>query len=197
MLVAQVFLAPGWLTEISGWVALGFLALLGIAVLWYIFTDASMSRFQLLVFTFVIAASLFLITASVTPPAFPAQIPQGVLLLLGISSSSYLVSKGIQFSSPEGVTDRGPEVKITGTSEVTTAGGKTIQFKADVFRIANNAVTWSLDPATGMGTIDSNGLYTPPPTPPAGTARPTGVVIVKATSVEDKALSDTATVTLA
>src|SRR5436309_2215230 len=101
MLVAQIVLAPGWLTEISGWVALGFLALLGIAVLWYIFTeridlsrlisepsgDASMSRFQLLVFTFVIAASLFLITASVTPPAFPAQIPQGVLLLLGISSS--------------------------------------------------------------------------------------------------------------
>src|SRR5689334_11727137 len=111
-----------WLTWASGWIALGFLGILGIAVLYYIFTqridlskllsetngDASMSRFQLLIFTFVIAASLFLIVASPNPPAFPKEIPNGVLILLGISASSYLVSKGIQFSSPEGVTGGGP-----------------------------------------------------------------------------------------
>src|SRR6185295_17328995 len=107
-----------WLELTSGWIALGFLGALGIAILYYIFTaridlsqlisepsgDASMSRFQLLVFTFVVAASLFLITASVHPPNFPKEIPNGILVLLGISASSYLVSKGIQFSSPEGAT---------------------------------------------------------------------------------------------
>src|SRR5690242_21371692 len=107
-----------WLELTSGWVALGFLGLVGVAILYYIFTeridlsgliseptgDASMSRFQLLVFTFVIAASLFLIIASATPsPKFPDVIPNGILMLLGISASSYLVSKGIQLSSPGGL----------------------------------------------------------------------------------------------
>src|SRR5215813_9712480 len=70
--------------------------------------DASMSRFQLLIFTFVIALSLFLVIVGdgSEAPHFPAVIPGGILALLGISGSSYLVSKGIQFSSPEGVTDR-------------------------------------------------------------------------------------------
>jgi len=98
------------------WVALSFMALLGGAIIWFIFTgkidltrliseptgDASMSRFQLLIFTFVIALSMFLIIASSTEPGFP-EIPGGVLTLLGISATSYLVSKGIQFSQPEGV----------------------------------------------------------------------------------------------
>src|ERR1043166_5303075 len=95
---------PSWVSSLSAWVALGFLGLVGVAILYYVFTgkidlsgliseptgDASMSRFQLLVFTFVIAASLFLIIASAAPPAFPPTIPNGILLLLGISSSSYL-----------------------------------------------------------------------------------------------------------
>src|SRR5690349_12990297 len=124
------------LTYAAGWVALGFLALLGIAVLFYIFTeridlsqlisepsgDASMSRFQLLVFTFVVAACLFLITASVQPPNFPKEIPNGILVLLGISASSYLVSKGIQFSSPEGATGGVADVKIVAPSDTTSAG---------------------------------------------------------------------------
>ncbi len=57
--------------------------------------DASMSRFQFLIFTFVIAMSLFLITISHDPPAFPA-VPPEVLALLGISSGSYVIAKGIQ-----------------------------------------------------------------------------------------------------
>jgi hypothetical protein len=193
----------------SGWVALGFLALLGVAILYYVFTeridlrglisepngDASMSRFQLLIFTFVIAASLFLIIAAPNPPAFPKEIPQGILILLGISSSSYLVSKGIQFGSQAGVNGRGPDVKITGAGDSTTAGGKTIQFKADVFGPTNEAVVWSLEPPAGMGMIDASGLYTPPPVP-AGGVKPTGTVIIRATSTEDKSLSDTAHVTL-
>lgn len=58
---------------------------------------ASMSRFQLLIFTIVIALSLFLVVASKMD--FPARIPPEILTLLGISASTYAVSKGIQMSS--------------------------------------------------------------------------------------------------
>lgn len=58
--------------------------------------SASMSRFQLLIFTFVIALSLLLLVAS--DAKFPA-IPNEVLILLGISASTYGVSKGIQKSA--------------------------------------------------------------------------------------------------
>jgi archaellum biogenesis protein FlaJ (TadC family) len=62
--------------------------------------QASMSRFQLLVFTLVVAVGLFLyILYTHTLP----QIPHSILILLGISSSTYAVGKGISFSRPEGV----------------------------------------------------------------------------------------------
>jgi quinol-cytochrome oxidoreductase complex cytochrome b subunit len=54
---------------------------------------ASMSRFQLLIFTFVIALSLFLVV--ICKCEFP-KIPTEVLMLLGISATTYGVSKGIQ-----------------------------------------------------------------------------------------------------
>lgn len=193
---------PTWLTYSSGWIALGFLAFLGIAILYYIFTnridlsrlisepngDASMSRFQLLVFTFVIAASLFLIIAAPYPPRFPDVVPHGILILLGISASSYLVSKGIQFSTPEGVVGGGAQIKIIPSADNTTAGGNPILFKADVLGLTNTGVIWSLDPASGMGTIDANGIYLPPAKPHSGTP-PTGAVVVKATSIEDQTVS--------
>ena len=57
--------------------------------------DASLSRFQFLVFTFVIALGLFLIVLSTTPaPAFP-EIKGGILALLGISGGSYVTSKAV------------------------------------------------------------------------------------------------------
>jgi len=55
---------------------------------------ASMSRFQLLIFTFVIGLSFFLIVVSTGK--FPNPIPTEVLTLLGISATTYGVSKGIQ-----------------------------------------------------------------------------------------------------
>lgn len=58
---------------------------------------ASMSRFQLLIFTFVIALSLFLVV--VCKCEFPKTIPPEILTLLGISASTYGVSKGIQAGS--------------------------------------------------------------------------------------------------
>ncbi len=56
---------------------------------------ASMSRFQLLIFTFVIAVSIVLMVVASPTPKFPA-IPNEVLILLGLSASTYAVSKGIQ-----------------------------------------------------------------------------------------------------
>ena len=58
--------------------------------------DASLSRFQFLIFTFVIALGLFLIILSMQPsPAFPDKIPGGILALLGISGASYVTSKAV------------------------------------------------------------------------------------------------------
>ena len=57
--------------------------------------DASLSRFQFLIFTFVIALGLFLIILSTNPPAFPTAIPGGILALLGISGGSYVTSKAV------------------------------------------------------------------------------------------------------
>ena len=86
-----------------------FLALLGAIILakivtnkidleWLISEDnghASMSRFQLLIFTFVIAISFVKLVE--TSDKFP-PIDSGVLTLLGISASTYAVGKGIQKS---------------------------------------------------------------------------------------------------
>lgn len=54
---------------------------------------ASMSRFQLLIFTFVIGISFFLVV--VVKNDLP-EVPKTVLALLGISAGTYGVSKGIQ-----------------------------------------------------------------------------------------------------
>lgn len=194
---------PTWLTFSSGWIALGFLAFLGLAIMYLIFKgkidlsnlisepsgDASMSRFQLLVFTFVIAASLFLIIAAPSPPAFPKEIPNGILILLGISASSYLVSKGIQFSSPEAATGIGPEIKITSPTTTTTAGSPAISLKAEVAGLTDTTVFWTIEPPQGLGTIDQAGTYTPPPIPAAG-GKPTGMVVITATSKADPTVSD-------
>jgi len=69
---------------------------------------ASMSRFQLLLFTIVIAFSLFLII--LTSKKLP-DIPTGILTLLGISASTYAVSKGIQASNPD-MTKTGTEKTV-------------------------------------------------------------------------------------
>jgi len=58
--------------------------------------DASLSRFQFLIFTFVIAASFFLIVVGEDPPRFPDRFPSELFVLLGISAGTYALSKGIQ-----------------------------------------------------------------------------------------------------
>jgi uncharacterized BrkB/YihY/UPF0761 family membrane protein len=105
------------IATICGYVVCGFIGLLAGTIVWFIWTNkidltellneatgtASLSRFQLLIFTFVIAVSLFYLVEKNPNSAFPV-IPQGVLTLLGISASTYAVGKGISYSRDEGVT---------------------------------------------------------------------------------------------
>lgn len=116
------------LVLVMGWIITILVGLLGLIVIWLILIGridlrhllsepdghASLSRFQFLIFTFVIAMSLFLIIVSTSPsPAFP-PIPGGILALLGISGGSYVVAKGIQTSREVGIMDA---VYGTGTGD--------------------------------------------------------------------------------
>lgn len=106
---------------VIGWILTIFLGLLGVIVLWkmifgpidltYLISDelgwASISRFQLLIFTFVIGMSLFFVIATHQPtPDYP-KIPPEILALLGISGGSYVLSKGIQTSRDVSLTEAG------------------------------------------------------------------------------------------
>jgi hypothetical protein len=115
-------LALQYLEVIVGYLVCGIVALFGILLLWKIANNeidlshllsdddgmASTSRFQLVIFTFVVALSFFLVVVSNvkirqygeksgSAPGLP-EVPSGVLSLLGISASSYLVSRGISAS---------------------------------------------------------------------------------------------------
>lgn len=77
---------------------------------------ASTSRFQLLIFTFVIGLSFVLIVAC--DCKFP-DVPPNVLALLGVSASTYAVSKGIQAGSGNG---SDTSSTTASTSNTTTSG---------------------------------------------------------------------------
>lgn len=193
------------LTLIAGYLICGIVGILGILVIWKIIDgsinldrlisepngDASLSRFQFLVFTFVIALSLFLVIIA-KGGTFP-DIPGTVLALLGISGSSYLVSKGIQFSDPAGVTDRSTDIVISPATALVRFG-QTQQFKADVPRKPGSSVKWQV--IAGGGTISATGLYTAPAGPTAGQSQPQHATI-QVTSDEFPEASDLAVVTFA
>jgi hypothetical protein len=167
------------LTLVAGWIVEVFLALLAGTILVYIWTkkislnkllseangDASLSRLQFLIFTFVISLSLFfVILAQPKGPGFP-EIPAGIFALLGISASSYLVSKGIQYSNPSGL--GGPALSLSPTTLQVAAGQAPTTFTAAVVNATTGttlpAITWALD-APALGTIvpQPNGaIYTP------------------------------------
>jgi len=122
--------------------------------------NASLSRFQFLLFTFVIAASYFLFVAGViaTNPAALVKdgnpiplpnIPSGVLGLIGISGGSYVVAKAIQKSADAGssvvrvtVTSAGAGYATPPTITFTGGGGMGAQ------------ATAALDAAGGVSRID-------------------------------------------
>ena len=103
----------GILWAVAGWMAVVFIGLAGLIVLWRMYhspllgtlwvettadgnapiNKASLSRFQFLIFTFVIAMGLLYVIF--LNGKFP-DIPSSVYILLGISGGSYIVSKGIQ-----------------------------------------------------------------------------------------------------
>jgi hypothetical protein len=63
-------------------------------------SSASLSRFQFLVFTFVIALGYMLITIMAAEKGMGLpDVPQGVWALLGISGGSYVLGKGIQHAA--------------------------------------------------------------------------------------------------
>jgi hypothetical protein len=121
-----------------GWGAAILIGLLGLAVVYRMFNgtidltqlvsepsgEASMSRFQFLVFTFVIATSFILITVS--DGKFP-DLPPNVLALLGISAGSYVVSKGIQKDIT--LAQMPPSINIT-PDAVTVSPGQSVTFSA-------------------------------------------------------------------
>lgn len=158
------------LTIIVGYVILILLFFIGLMVLIAIATGkidlsllltesgggASMSRFQLLIFTFLIAFSIFMMVVSsgtcgvsgksgtlgkpgllggtgssgpCTPMKFPA-IPSEILVLLGISASTYAVSKGIQSSSPNLTKKGAGQTTTTVTSPPATPSTTTVQTPA-------------------------------------------------------------------
>jgi hypothetical protein len=132
------------LTVIVGYVILILLFFIGLMVLIAIATGkidlsllltesgggASMSRFQLLIFTFLIAFCIFMMVVSSGPPLkFPA-IPSEILLLLGISASTYAVSKGIQSSSPNLTKKGAGQTTTTVTSPPSTPSTTTVQTPA-------------------------------------------------------------------
>jgi len=122
-----------FLELLAGYVICGLVAIIGVVVVWKIANGsidltrilsekdgplgqagpASMARFQLLIFIFVISLSFFLIVVSNIKiiqtkgegvPQLP-EVPNGVLALLGISASSYAVGKAIQHSGGTGGND--------------------------------------------------------------------------------------------
>jgi uncharacterized membrane protein len=66
--------------------------------------EASLSRFQFLIFTFVIGMTLFYLI--VLTGSYP-QIPNQILALLGISGGSYVMAKGIQSSRDVSMVEAG------------------------------------------------------------------------------------------
>lgn len=202
------------LVLVIGYLLCGLIALLGIAVLWLIYDgtidlsrliseangDASISRFQFLVFTFVISLSLFLVivagqSGDGKKPAFPNEIPAGILTLLGISGSSYAVGKAISYSDPAGVEDRPVTVTIAPPTVALKYGQKQ-QFTAEVARKPDSKVRWEIiagPSGPNVAIIDKDtGLFTSPSGP---SMPPAPYATVKVTLVDYPDVSDVAVVT--
>jgi hypothetical protein len=115
---------------------------------------ASLSRFQFLVFTFVIAGSYFVLLVTfiqhlgtdLTTYKLP-EIPPGVLGLIGLSGGSYVISKGIQ-KSAEG--DQGNVVKSIAVLD--HGGGYTPNSKIKITISGGGG-----SDAAGIANIDANG----------------------------------------
>ncbi len=158
--------------------------------------DASMSRFQFLIFTFVIGGSYFLMVVwSLTATERGGSdlitdgvlnlpnIPPGVLGLIGISGGSYLVSKGIQKTAEASAASSVTGIAITtggaGYSAATTVsfsgGGGT--GATGTVTVTNGAVTDVKITAGGSGyTAAPTVIFADPGTPPGNGAAATAKI---------------------
>jgi hypothetical protein len=190
----------------AGYVIVGFVGLVGLIIIWRIWQekininmlisepngDASMSRLQLLIFTVVIAMSLFLvIIGGPHGPAFPATIPDQILTLLGISGTSYLVSKGIQFSDPAGLKKAVPALVVTPATFAQATPADTQVFTAAAANAAPGApappLQWSLEaPALGSLTpLPPDRVRYNPPSGPVSAMEKTVTLRVTSPGFED------------
>ncbi len=120
---------------VCGYAVCLFLGLLAGTLLWLVWTgkmnlsallseangQASVSRFQLIIFSMVIALGLFVLT--IQDGRFPVLSPQ-ILILLGISASTYAVGKGISYSQPGVLTaETAKDISATGAAVIATPDG--------------------------------------------------------------------------
>ena len=101
---------------VIGWLLVILIGLIGAVIIWKLVSGkidlstilndntgkASLSRLQFLIFTFVIAMTLFLVIVGNGAPHFPTDIPSGIFALLGISAGTYAVSKGVDANQKVG-----------------------------------------------------------------------------------------------
>ncbi|HYL06341.1 MAG TPA: hypothetical protein VE075_09895 [Thermoanaerobaculia bacterium] len=134
---------------------------------------ASMSRFQLLIFTFVISLSLFLVIVANGAKSFPT-IPSEVLLLLGISASTYAVGKGIQASGPPSGGDGAPADAATAAAHHATEAAQNATAAAQgataaahgAAAAAHGAAAAAHNTAAAQGAPPAPGTAPVPPPPP-------------------------------
>ena len=173
-----------WLEILAGYLILLFMAGVGLRLLYKMYQNeidlaqllcepkgkndcaASMSRFQLLIFTFVITLSLFLIIVGNKPPAFP-PIPSEILMLLGISASTYAVGKGIAASNGGGAAAVAQAHGHADAAQASAAGAKG---NADVAQsaaaMAQSALTAAQKAAADAQKAAADAAAAVPPRPP-------------------------------
>lgn len=119
----------------------------------------------------------------------PGSVPSGTVTISAVSQSDSNASGSAT------VTVLAAGIVAVSPAAASVPTGTSQQFSATVNGSASDAVEWSVDAISGgnstVGTIDSNGLYTAPLTPPSP-----GTVSITATSMADSSQSATATVAI-
>lgn len=98
-------------------------------------------------------------------------------------------------SCGSGSTAATPTINVYGAASSANAGGLAVQFTATVENLSSTLVTWQVNSVTSgnsqYGTIDTNGLYTPPATQPTN-----DIVTITAIAQAQTSLTATATITI-
>ncbi|MCG3173858.1 MAG: hypothetical protein GMKNLPBB_02065 [Myxococcota bacterium] len=133
-------------------------------------------------------------------PAVATVSSSGLVTAVGSGEASITASADGVISNQAAVTVEGDVVSEVDKVVVTPAAAnigvnESFQFKAEVFApggklIPNSPVSWTVDGGTPFGLVDANGRYSAPP------KKPSGKIIVRATSGVDKNKSGMAEVTL-